>query len=212
MACMISGSFPPMSVELTVTAPFTCIRHNRRAAGGQRLSYGSLFSKAGPESLQEDEEEELTSVSPSTDILSTIHITEHGQGNQLATLPGAAALSIADNKFGTQQPEECTVDEHLRLSASPPDIKTNEARYLLTEHHAQQSGRDYLPPQNRGEGSLPPASLVVLLALFLFLCVGVEVGFGAWVAVVVLRDDLSGETGAIRMARCEEKQEINTCL
>ncbi|CAB1097368.1 unnamed protein product [Ectocarpus sp. CCAP 1310/34] len=46
----------------------------------------------------------------------------------------------------------------------------------------------------------PPFPLVVLLVLFFFLYVGIEVGFGAWVAVVVLRDDLAGQAGAALMA------------
>lgn len=52
-----------------------------------------------------------------------------------------------------------------------------------------------------GGGKLPSAPLVGLLVLFFFLYVGIEVGFGAWVAVVVLRDDLAGEAGAALMAR-----------
>eukprot|EP00752_Nemacystus_decipiens_P016764 g15002.t1 len=51
-----------------------------------------------------------------------------------------------------------------------------------------------------GGGKLPSVALVGLLALFFFLYVGVEVGFGAWVAVVVLRDSLAGEAGAALMA------------
>lgn len=46
-----------------------------------------------------------------------------------------------------------------------------------------------------------PPALVNMLVLFFFLYVGAEVGFGAWVAVVVLRDDLATEAGAALMAR-----------
>lgn len=53
-----------------------------------------------------------------------------------------------------------------------------------------------------GDGQkLPSLPLVGLLVLFFFLYVGIEVGFGAWVAVVVLRDGLAGEAGAALMAR-----------
>ena len=102
------------------------------------------------------------------------------------------------------------MDEHLRVNASIPDGKNNYAQEVLTKQHARQSSRDFLSPQNpRGE-VIPPVSLVVILALFLFLCVGVDVGFGAWVALVVMRDGLAGETGAARIARCELKQEMHS--
>lgn len=52
-----------------------------------------------------------------------------------------------------------------------------------------------------GGGKLPSVPLVGLLVLFFLLYVGIEVGFGAWVAVVVLRDSLAGEAGAALMAR-----------
>ena len=151
--------------------------------------------------------EELASVSPATDILSKTITTEREQGDQLATPLRAAPLPVTDETSGTHKPEKNTMEEYLRLSASLPDWGKSDARDVLTEQHARQSSRDYPSPQNRREESLPPFSLIVLLALFLFLCVGVEVGFGAWVAVVVLRDDLAGEAGAIRMARCESKKE-----
>lgn len=50
-------------------------------------------------------------------------------------------------------------------------------------------------------GNPSPLVLVGLLVLFLFLYVGAEVGFGAWVAVVVLRDGLATEAVAALLAR-----------
>ena len=100
----------------------------------------------------------------------------------------------------------------MRLNASRSDGETKAARNVLVNKHVQQSRRQALLPKSREEGNLPPFSVVALLALFLFLLVGAEVGFGAWVAVVVLRDGLSGEASAIRMARWGEKQEGNASL
>ncbi|CAM9966072.1 unnamed protein product [Ectocarpus sp. 4 AP-2014] len=62
----------------------------------------------------------------------------------------------------------------------------------LEEHETGGKPPPPLPP--------PPFPLVGLLVLFFFLYVGIEVGFGAWVAVVVLRDDLAGQAGAALMA------------
>lgn len=174
----------------------------RRAAAERRLSYGSLVCKAGPDRLQE---EELTSVAPATGILPTTTITAHEQDKQdaqVAKTPGAAAAFTICDDVGTQQLEEVTGEGLMRLNLSLPHGDTKAARDVLEEQQYQQTDREPLSPKGEGEGILPPLSLVALLALFLFLCVGVEVGFGAWVAVVVLRDGLSGEASAIRMARC----------
>lgn len=46
-----------------------------------------------------------------------------------------------------------------------------------------------------------PTSLVVLLATILFFYVGIEIAYGAWVAVVVLRDGLGSEKEAVQLAR-----------
>ncbi|CAM9487948.1 unnamed protein product [Ectocarpus sp. 12 AP-2014] len=69
-------------------------------------------------------------------------------------------------------------------------VEDAEQSLRLEEHEA--GGK---PPP-----SPPPFPLVGLLVLFFFLYVGIEVGFGAWVAVVVLRDDLAGQAGAALMA------------
>ena len=131
----------------------------------------------------------------------------HEQEKQLTKPPGAAVVSNIVDNFGTQQPEESTGEEKIRLSTSLLDGGKKTAQDALVKQKRLQSGCEALSPKSRGEGILPPLSLVALLALFLFLCVGAEVGFGAWVAVVVLRDGLSGEANAIRMARCGEEQE-----
>lgn len=46
-----------------------------------------------------------------------------------------------------------------------------------------------------------PTHLVTLLATILFLYVGIAVGYGAWVTVAALRDELGSETEAVRLAR-----------
>lgn len=56
-----------------------------------------------------------------------------------------------------------------------------------------------------GKKLVPSVPLVGLLVLFFFLYVGIEVGFGAWIAVVVLRDELAGEAGAALMARYADR-------
>lgn len=48
---------------------------------------------------------------------------------------------------------------------------------------------------------LAPTALVVLLATILFFYVGTAIGYGAWVAVVALRDKLGSERDAVRLAR-----------
>lgn len=72
-------------------------------------------------------------------------------------------------------------------------------------HRNYQLDEEVRIPLHEGEseegGKLPSSLLVGLLVLFFFLYVGMEVGFGAWVAVVVLRDELVGEAGAAMMAR-----------
>lgn len=45
--------------------------------------------------------------------------------------------------------------------------------------------------------------MVFLLVMFFLLYVGAEIGFGTWVAVVVLREGLTGEASAASMARWE---------
>ncbi|CAM9286191.1 unnamed protein product, partial [Choristocarpus tenellus] len=52
----------------------------------------------------------------------------------------------------------------------------------------------------RDELKAIPQTLLILLMIFMFVYVGAEVGFGAWIAVVVLRAGLAGEAMSARMA------------
>ena len=56
------------------------------------------------------------------------------------------------------------------------------------------------PPKGE-EGKPPTLPLVALLVCFFFLYVGAEIGFAAWIAVVLLNEKLVGEAGAASMAR-----------
>lgn len=151
-------------------------------------------------------------VSLATDIPPTKSTTAHEQRNQRDQSEATAALSTTDDDTGTQQLAEDTGEMLMRLNTSLRDLHVKAAQDVPVDQHSHQSGREALSPENREEGNVPPFSLIALLALFLFLCVGAEVGFGAWVAVVVLRDGLSGEASAIRMARYGEKQDGNYSL
>lgn len=88
---------------------------------------------------------------------------------------------------------------NLSLQGSGMTVADND---VSAQRKQQQYSGTTEPLQGRGNGTLPPLSLVFILALFMFLYVGAEVGFGAWVAVVVLREDLVVEAGATLMARC----------
>lgn len=93
--------------------------------------------------------------------------------------------------------------EHTRLTTSIPLGNSAKGRDNASVGQRQQhSDTALLQPNGAGEGdSAPPFLLVALLAIFSFLYVGTEIGFGAWVAVVVVRDNLAGEAGAAIIAR-----------
>lgn len=95
------------------------------------------------------------------------------------------------------------------LDEPPPTEIKKTSRDVVARQTNRQNDRTALLPKN-GETEIPPIALIVMLALILFLYVGAEVGFGAWIATVVLREGLSGEVGAVRMARCGGNQEENT--
>lgn len=112
------------------------------------------------------------------------------------SLPPASAVGLAaaqEARGGKEGEEE---EEHKRLNASVSGG--------FMQRPEQPDEAEAIPPQEDTHGNMAPFPLVALLALFLFLYVGAEVGFGAWIAVVVLRDDLAEEAGAALMARCEK--------
>lgn len=97
-----------------------------------------------------------------------------------------ARLPFAEKRIGAHETEPFGDQE----------LSTEEARLALPV--AEEDGSDAGP----GASAQPaPPALINLLVLFFFLYVGAEVGFGAWIAVVVLRDDLATEAGAALMAR-----------
>ncbi|CAN0078886.1 unnamed protein product [Scytosiphon promiscuus] len=94
-------------------------------------------------------------------------------------------------------------------AAKKPDVRGPDTAHdsVGTEDHRHCQPNESVdsplhPGEKEGEAALKPptSSLVVLLALLFFLYVGIEVGFGAWIAVVVLRDHLAAEAGAALMA------------
>lgn len=109
---------------------------------------------------------------------------------------------------GTEDGEQELVQHHtISLDCAPPK-KSPTMKAPITGNDVGVSvsvGSSAVAVAEEGEfeGRPSPLRLVALLVLFLFLYVGAEVGFGAWIAVVVLREDLAGETGAALMARYE---------
>lgn len=98
----------------------------------------------------------------------------------------------------------------LLLSDKDGNSQAQVAQQAIDEEQGQQHRNCKLDVQeevplhvgeSKSREKLPSFLLVGLLVLFFFLYVGIEVGFGAWVAVVVMRDELVGEAGAARMAR-----------
>lgn len=98
----------------------------------------------------------------------------------------------------------------LLLSDEDGNNQAQVAQEAIDEEQGQQYRNCQLDEQveaslhvgeSKSREKLPSLLLVGLLVLFFFLYVGIEVGFGAWVAVVVLRDELVGEAAAARMAR-----------
>lgn len=80
--------------------------------------------------------------------------------------------------------DEDRAQEHTSLSLGNSTEDQGDASVRQRQEHSNEK---LLRPQRTEEGNLsPPFLLVVLLVLFSFLYVGTEIGFGAWVAVVVV--------------------------
>ena len=142
--------------------------------------------------------------SSTTGLLPVKSSSTDKQGNHRASPPGESAEHILGENSQAQQLGERIEAECMWFDGSPP-AGINKA----VDQKKTQSGRTAMLPKKGGTGKgIPPISVVVLLAFFLFLYVGAEVGFGAWIAIAVLRDGLSGGAGAVRMARCKGS-EIN---
>ena len=119
-------------------------------------------------------------------------------------MPGEAAAASTVGEDSQAQPLGMNMGAgaaHILSNASCPGENKKAARDVVADQQIGKGDKTALLPQRGGERGLPPFSLIALLSLFLFLYVGIEFGFGAWIAVVVLRDGLSGEAGATRMAR-----------
>lgn len=131
-----------------------------------------------------------------------------------AAVGGGGAL-VAQKRYpqeeekGEREREEIGGQEegHVKHACSHSVLLPSDEQ---ADHGAEQLHHQLDLPLHAGEsegggsgggGKLPSFPLVGLLVLFFFLYVGIEVGFGAWVAVVVLRDGLAGETGAALMVR-----------
>lgn len=142
--------------------------------------------------------------SPTKETLTEEHYAERSSG-----LGTTAALvgGVTSQELEEEDKEEGQQEEHASLMTSPSCESGQVSRNVFEARQQQQQQQlDVEAPSPKGEGGEeeakpPPFSLVGLLVLFLFLYVGAEVGFGAWIAVSVLRDDLAGEGGAALMAR-----------
>ncbi len=110
--------------------------------------------------------------------------------------------------------EEARAEHRRSMLPSPGEDAQSPGEVVELELHRSNRRLDEEEvdiPLRSGEGQeeaaaggkklVPSFPLVGLLVLFFFLYVGIEVGFGAWIAVVVLRDELAGEAGAALMAR-----------
>eukprot|EP00904_Undaria_pinnatifida_P013994 jgi/Undpi1/9725/HiC_scaffold_27.g12181.m1 len=141
-------------------------------------------------------EEEITPESSTTGLLPVKSSSTDEQGNRRASPPDESAEHTLGDNSQAQQLGERIGAECMWFDRSPP-AGINKAE----DQKKTQSGKTAMLPQKGGTGKgIPPISLIVLLAFFLFLYVGAEVGFGAWIAIAVLRDGLSGGAGAVRMA------------
>ena len=146
----------------------------------------------------------------------TVHSPSSGAGGGGG---GGDALVAAQEKRSPQAEEEEEEEDRVRGQEEGYEKREFLPSVLLSadkgadlegggeqRHSGRQPGETadlpHHPREGRGGGGkLPSVALVGLLVLFFFLYVGIEVGFGAWVAVVVLRDSLAGEAGAALMAR-----------
>lgn len=143
----------------------------------------------------------------------------HDQGGQHVKLPDVTAAATAElsTVLEHSQPQKLrestgTVAAHVLSETSRSGANKKAACDVVADQQVGKSDQTALLALKRGQGNRPPFSLIALLSFFLFLYVGAEVGFGAWVAVVVLRDGLSGEAGAVRMARWGEEHSNDPCL
>ncbi|CAM9295326.1 unnamed protein product [Ectocarpus sp. 8 AP-2014] len=131
----------------------------------------------------------------------------HGGGGR----GGALATRREEEEEEDAGGEQEALAEHgrarsLLLSREEVDrqpISAGEGQPIDGQSSAEDAEQPLRLEEHEAGGKLPPpppVPLVGLLVLFFFLYVGIEVGFGAWVAVVVLRDDLAGQAGAALMA------------
>lgn len=180
---------------------FVCGGFNPAGEIARRPSYGSLDSGTG-QRFQLDEDSTVISPAPTGITTPTKNTTSHGREAQGSKPPNAAAtVSILGDKLRAKQLGENMQAAQMLPYASPSSgNKVVDGDVLVPQLF--KLSETALIPREEGEGKLPPVSLIALLASFCFLYIGAEVGFGGWVAVVVLRDALSGEAGAVRMARC----------
>ncbi|CAM9362746.1 unnamed protein product [Hapterophycus canaliculatus] len=132
--------------------------------------------------------------------------------NLLATANGRAVpvfrRSLPEVAEGDRTRQSQTLSAATDKATKKPDLNSVEAadEVLMEEHRYRQPDESVENPlharERAEEAALKPPTvpLIGLLVLFFFLYVGIEVGFGAWIDVVVLTDDLAAETGAALMA------------
>ena len=138
----------------------------------------------------------------------------HDQDGQHLKLPDATAAATAESSTARANLQPPTLNEstgavaaHVLSERSCSGGNKKAACDVVADLQFGKSDKTALLARRGGQGNRPPFSLIALLSFFLFLYVGAEVGFGAWIAVVVLRDGLSGEAGAVRMARWGEEHD-----
>lgn len=93
-------------------------------------------------------------------------------------------------------------------------ISAGEGQPIDGQSSAEDAEQPLRLEEHETGGKLPPSPfpLVGLLVLFFFLYVGIEVGFGAWVAVVVLRDDLAGQQARLSWLGGWQQQGVDTAV
>lgn len=122
--------------------------------------------------------------------------TETGGGQSSSTGDGISGVNrncsviVSEPPFSSQNDQLLGGADAQRRDQSDLNVggKEEETAVLLSAEGVDSGGNP------------SPLVLVGLLVLFLFLYVGAEVGFGAWVAVVVLRDGLATEAVAALLA------------
>lgn len=106
----------------------------------------------------------------------------------------ASPESLADGPGTTDVEEENHTPLRPSTSSKSGSVPTQHQEKGLTEHSP-------LAPTLGREEKSPTFSMVFVLVVFFLLYVGAEIGFGTWVAVIVLRQGLAGEALAASMAR-----------